>query len=114
MANHVTTAKRYMKALGVYRSEFDPIIRIYAGLREQYDELNQRFVESGYDYKEETDQGSKKHPLVTTLEALRRDILAYASQLGLTPQGLKRIQDPLDKKKQPSGLAAALEKLEAS
>jgi P27 family predicted phage terminase small subunit len=103
-----------MQSLGVYKKEFEPIIKIYSGLRTQYDELTERFEASGYEYSESTNQGSKKHPIVTTLESLRKDILAYASQLGLTPQGLKRIQeeDPFARAKKSSGLAAALQKLE--
>ena len=77
-----------MTALGVYKPEFDPVIRIFCQLKEQYDELTRQFLESGYRYSEPTRTGSKKAPIVTTLETLRRDILAYASQLGLTPQGL--------------------------
>lgn len=114
MATHASTARKYMQSLGVYKPEFEPIIGIYGGLRVQYDELSERFVRSGYDYQEATNQGSKKHPIVTTLESLRKDILAYASQLGLTPQGLKRIQeeDPFARAKKSSGLAAALQNLE--
>ena len=111
---HASTARKFMQSLGVYKKEFEPIIKIYGGLRTQYDELTFKFEASGYNYSEMTNQGSKKHPLVTTLESLRKDILAYASQLGLTPQGLKRIQeeDPFARAKKSSGLAAALQKLE--
>ena len=110
-----SAARKFMQSLGVYKKEFEPIIKIYGGLREQYDVLSKCFEASGYDYQEATDQGSKKHPIVTTLESLRRDILAYASQLGLTPQGLKRIQeeDPFARAKKSSGLASALANLEA-
>lgn len=110
-----SAARKFMQSLGVYKKEFEPIIKIYGGLREQYDVLSKCFEDSGYDYQEATDQGSKKHPIVTTLESLRRDILAYAAQLGLTPQGLKRIQeeDPFARAKKSSGLAAALQNLES-
>ena len=114
MATHATTARRNMQTLGVYKAEFEPIVKIYAQLRTQYDALTKQFISSGYEFMESTAQGSKKHPIVTTLESLRKDILSYATQLGLTPQGLKRIQeeDPFAKAKKSSGLAAALLKLE--
>lgn len=82
-----------MKALGVYKPEFEPIIEVYSQLREQYNISTQRFIDSDYNFKEYTNTGTKKAPIVTTLEALRKDILAYAAQLGLTPQGLLKADD---------------------
>ena len=48
-----------------------------------------------------------------TLEGLRRDILQYYSQLGLTPQGLKRINDQAmaPEQKNDSPLLNALKEL---
>ena len=82
-----------MKALDTYKMEFEPIVDIYVGLREQYDLLMNKFIDSGYRYDEITVQGTKKAPIVTTLEALRKDILSYASQLGLTAHGLLKINE---------------------
>jgi len=100
-----------MKALGVYKPEFEPIIEVYSQLREQYNILTQRFIDSDYDFKEYTNTGTKKAPIVTTLEALRKDILAYAAQLGLTPQGLLKADDAAFKKKKESGLGSILKEL---
>ncbi len=97
-----------MRQLNVYRPEFEPIIVVYCELREQYVELTRRFLESGYTIAEDTQTGSKKAPIVTTLEALRKDVLAYANQLGLTPQGLLRADDKAFVVKKASALAAAL------
>lgn len=82
------TARASMKELGIYKAEFEPIIKIYGELVEQYQKLTLEFTEGGYKYSECTQTGHKKSPIVTTLEALRKDILTYAVQLGLTPQGL--------------------------
>ena len=82
-----------MKNLGTYKVEFEPIMEIYVQLREQYDILTATYRASGYAYDETTQNGTKKAPIVTTLEALRKDILAYAAQLGLTARGLKQIRD---------------------
>jgi phage terminase small subunit len=106
-----TAARKNMIALGIYKKEFEPIIKIYGELSEQYEILTAEFVKSKYDYSEATAQGSKKAPIVTTLETLRKDILAYASQLGLTPQGLLRADDKAFSKKTSSALAAALKEL---
>ena len=102
-----------MTALGVYKKEFEPIIQIYCQLRKQYEILTDKFEESKYEYSEDTKTGSKKAPIVTTLESLRKDILSYASQLGLTPQGLLRADDKAFTKKEKNALAAALERIEA-
>ncbi len=101
-----------MKALGVYKPEFEPIIEVYSQLREQYKFLTERFIASNYDIEESTNTGSKKAPIVTTLETLRKDILAYATQLGLTPQGLLKTDDKAFKQKKQSALAAALKGLD--
>jgi len=107
----INQTRDQMKALGVYKPEFEPIIEIYCQLREQYNILTQRFIDSDYDFKEYTNTGTKKAPIVTTLEALRKDILAYAAQLGLTPQGLLKADDKAFKQKKQSAFSAALKEL---
>ena len=109
----INQVRDQMKSLGVYKPEFEPIIEVYCQLHEQYRVLTQRFIESGYRFDEYTNTGTKKAPIVTTLEALRKDILAYATQLGLTPQGLLKADDKAFAKKKPSALAAALKGLDA-
>ena len=101
-------AKNSMKELGVYKPEFEPIIEIYGQLIEQYEILTKKFIDSKYDFEETTAQGTKKAPIVTTLESLRKDILAYSAQLGLTPQGLLKTDDSCFKKKKVNALAEAL------
>lgn len=76
-----------MKTLGVYRSEYDGMIGIYAQLREQYDILTERFENSRYRINTKSAQGGlKKAPIVATLESLRKDILAYSDRLCLNPK----------------------------
>lgn len=101
---------REMKSLGIYKQEFLQIIEIYSGLLEQYTRLNEKFVKSGMDYEVMTMQGGlKKAPIVATLEVLRKDILNYASQLGLTVKGLDSIE--VEKEKPKSRLEQALSDL---
>lgn len=107
----INQVRDQMKSLGVYKPEFEPIIEVYCQLHEQYRVLTERFIKSGYDIKEFTATGTKKAPIVTTLEALRKDILAYATQLGLTPQGLLKADDDAFKKKKDSKLASVLREL---
>lgn len=107
----INQTRDQMQALGVYKPEFEPIIEIYSQLREQYNILTQRFIDSDYDFKEYTNTGTKKAPIVTTLEALRKDILAYAAQLGLTPQGLLKADEAAFRKKKESSLGSILKEL---
>ena len=104
----INRARESMVKLGIYKPEFEPIIEIYSQLLDQYEILTKKFVASGYNYSEPTAQGSKKAPIVTTIEAIRKDILSYASQLGLTPQGLLKADDGAFKKKKVSALSEAL------
>jgi phage terminase small subunit len=81
-----------MRQVNTYKPEFDPIIAIYARIRSEYDELCAEYMSTCYKFDEFTDTGgTKKAPIITTLESYRKDILAYASQLGLTPSGLNKI-----------------------
>ncbi len=107
---HAATIRRKMKSLGVYRNEYDQGITILAQLLDQYDELTKRFENSGLDFESLTNTGTKKAPIVTTLESLRKDILAYLNALGLTPAGAKKI-DVQENKIASNALADALKKL---
>lgn len=77
-----------MKKLGVYRPEYDRLIDIYAGLWEQYHRLMKAYdTGNGYKYAAKTgDESVKRSPLVATIEAVRRDILAYSDRLCLNPK----------------------------
>ena len=106
---HADEARSNMQNLGIYKPEFEPVIAIYGELCEQYEELTKRFVKSGYKYEVSTAQGTKKAPIVTTLESLRKDILSYAGQLGMTPQGLlKADENAFKAKKKTNALTEAL------
>jgi phage terminase small subunit len=103
--------KENMKQLGVYKPEFDLTISIYAGLIEQYQALEKEFKKSKFTVIEKTgySDNSKKSPMVATLENLRKDILSYSNALGLTPAGLKKINDEMKvEKKKVSKLEMAL------
>lgn len=76
-----------MKALGTYKKQYDRLIDMYAEMCEQYAILNEKFKNSKYSFEVDSAQGgSKKAPIVATLEALRKDILAYSDRLCLNPK----------------------------
>ena len=104
--------KRYMTSLGVWKPEYLITVEICAGLMDQYDAITTAWIASGMNPLEMTENGSKKSGIVTTLESLRKDILAYQKELGLTPAAMKRI-DAQEQLPQSSVLADALRKLDA-
>lgn len=98
-----------MKALGIYKEQYNKLIEIYAELVEQYSILVAEFEAGGYRYEVNTDQGgSKKAPIVATLESLRKDILAYSDRLCLNPKALETVTAETGKK---SALATVLKEL---
>ena len=82
-----------MEKIGVYRDEFAPTIERYVALNIEYKKLYKQYTDDGYRCSVPTAQGEKKAPIVTTLEALRRDILQMEDSLGLTPRGLLKIDE---------------------
>lgn len=98
-----------MKKLGVHKPQYNRLIDIYAELVFQYNILTVEFENNGYQYEVETDQGgTKKSPIVATLESLRKDILAYSDRLCLNP---KSIETVTTEKGSKSKLASVLSSL---
>lgn len=110
--NYASEIRKSMNNLGTYKAEYEPAIRILAGMRKQYDIIVKEFEEGGFRYSEQTEQGSKKAPIITTMESLRKDILSYMNALGLVPRVAGQIKElPQKETKKKSALAAAFEKL---
>lgn len=120
MAGRATTKetikKRTIEAmtnLNVYKAEYDAVIDIYSELKEQYERYTKELESQGYKYSEFTAQGGeKKSPLIAVLETLRKDILQYSVQLGLTPAGLKKMNEKSGDNEKKSILAEALKRIE--
>ncbi|OEH52960.1 terminase [Oceanobacillus sp. E9] len=101
---------RDMEGLGTYKPEYDAVITIYADLLAQYNQANQEFIESGYQYETKTAAGgTKKSAIVATLENLRKDIIAYSDRLCLNP---KSVETVTTESKGKSKLASVLSGLE--
>ena len=82
-------------------------------MREQYELYTKELKNKGYKYSEYTfSGGEKKSPLIAVLETLRKDILQYSIQLGLTPAGLKKINEKNEDESKKNLLAEALSKIE--
>lgn len=107
--NYALALRKSMQKMCTYRPEYENAIA--AQLMEQYDTLTRAFEESGWAYETSTATGTKKAPIVTTLESLRKDVLAYLSALGLTPAGAKKLDAVAAAKAQDDPLVAALKSL---
>lgn len=108
-----------MKEIGTYKPQFDGTIHLYAETKYQYEILMQNFYESGCKVTEEyTNKAGftnvRKTATYLALETLRRDIINHENILGLTPAGLRKINESEMKgKKKKSKLVEALRSVEA-
>lgn len=99
-----------MKGLGTYKPEYDAIITIYSDLLAQYEDANQKLIQSNYQYETETAAGgTKKSAIVATLENLRKDIIAYSDRLCLNPKSVENVTTDSPRK---SKLASVLSSID--
>lgn len=94
-----------MRKIKSYNKSFDHVIDVYARLLVEYDRTLEQFAKSGESYiiKHTNKNGSTnivKNPIYLIIEKQRTDILGYARELGLTPSGLKKLNDELSEKKE--------------
>lgn len=104
------------KAAGTYRDFFVPVIDTLAGILEKRDDAQAELdvSEDGLIVKHTNVAGKanyEQNPIVRLINDLNRDALAYWRDLGLTPAGLKRIDEQSMKPKKRSALADALKEL---
>lgn len=102
-----------MKDVNTYKTQFDATINIYAENQQMYNSAYKDFIISGGKMTEEytNNAGStniRKTATYMAIETLRNDLINYRSMLGLTPLGLKKINDEMNKKKKQSKLVQAL------
>lgn len=97
-----------MKAVGTYNTSFLYTVNVLAKVLADYESTTNQFKMIGGNIvvKYTNKNGSTnvvKNPLYLAIEKLRDDIISYSKELGLTPAGLKRInQDgniPVEKTK---------------
>ena len=114
-----TWAKRIKEATisaGTYRDFFDPVISTLAGILERRDMAEQIFKENGcvviVEHTNKSGATNKEqNPVLRLINDLNRDALAYWRDLGLTPAGLKRINEKALDKKKSNPLAEVLKDL---
>lgn len=103
--------------IGTYKSTFDPVVDALSKILAQRDAVYQQYLDEGSQaiIERTSDRGAvnaAKNPLLSLWGDLNRDALTYWKELGLTPAGLKRINEmAMTKQEKGSALEAALVKL---
>lgn len=90
--------KKACENIGTYSSEFDPVIRTLANLMESRDRVYEQFISSGGNpVISYTNKGGAtnlvKNPLMVSWLDIDAMALTYWRELGLTPQGYKKLSD---------------------
>ena len=107
---------RDMKEAGTYQKCFAATVDTLAGILEKRDKAQEMFEASGGNILvKHTNKGGatniEQNPALRLINDLNRDALAYWRDLGLTPAGLKRINESAVKKPKASALAEALKSI---
>lgn len=104
------------KAAGTYQSYFGAVIDTLAGILENRDGAQEAFyADGGNPIVEHTNKGgatnAAQHPMLRLVNDLNRDALMYWRDLGLTPAGLKKINDRALSKGKKTVLSDVLKEL---
>ena len=108
--------KLQTQAAGTYRTEFEPTIDALAEILEQRDWAYEQYINEGSQVvvvhvQDRGASNTKKNPLLQVWMDLNTQALAYWRDLGLTPSGLKKINEKLMDKPKKSALAEAMKSL---
>lgn len=110
MENKIKTEAGYkkdivkmMKQVKTYNKAFDITINTFAKMMFDYNTALDKFEKSGGSMiiKHTNKNGSTniiKNPLYQSIEKLRTDLITYARELGLTPAGLKKLNQKIEEK----------------
>ncbi|MDY2986124.1 MAG: P27 family phage terminase small subunit [Peptoniphilus sp.] len=94
---------KMMKQVETYNKAFDVTIDTFAKIVFDYNKLVDEFEKSGAEITvEHTNKNGStniiKNPLYQSIEKLRTDLITYARELGLTPAGLKKLNQKIEEK----------------
>lgn len=94
--------RKAMKEAGTYKPCFEAVISDCAETLNKRDEAEQTFRDSGgHVLVRHTNKGGatniEQNPALRLVNDLNRDLLKYYSELGLTPKGLKQIDQQAGK-----------------
>lgn len=108
--------KKACDEAGTYRPYFDMTIDTLADILAKRDDAQERYNSSGASpIVEHTNKSGatnlEQNPALQLINNYNRDALTYWRDLGLTPAGLKKINDKAMQKPKMSALAQALKEL---
>lgn len=94
---------KMMKQVETYNKAFEITINTMAKMLYDYNTSIDKFEKSGGNIliKHTNKNGSTnivKNPLYQSIEKLRTDLILYARELGLTPAGLKKLNQKIEEK----------------
>jgi len=106
-----------MTIAGTYDEIFDPVVETLVDILVERDRVYKQYVKEGSEplVKTVSDRGAenmRKNPLLSSWQELNKDALQYWRDLGLTPAGLKKIDEDSLKKEKMSTLDKLLSNLE--
>lgn len=104
---------RRMKAVGTYKDEFLPTVDRLAMLYIHREEIEKQFRDSGggavIEYTNKAGATNPaKNPYLAARDEVYSQLLAHERELGLTPAGLKKINDAAVKQTPRSSFADAI------
>lgn len=105
--------RKQIQATGTYRPAFSSVVDSLAKVLEQRDAAYQQFLAEGSKFvvKKVSDRGAvntAKNPLLQTWMDLNAQALSFWRDLGLTPAGLKKIDEEAMKPKKQNSLEKVL------
>lgn len=103
-------------AVGTYKAAFDPVIDTLASVLAQRDKTKAEFRKSGgksvVEYTNKNGSTNQiKNPLLILWDDLNKSALSYWRDLGLTPAGLKKLNENAMLPQKKNALSEALKKL---
>lgn len=105
--------KKAAEEAGTYRPYFDSVIDTLADILSRRDSIQKDYEDKGSQaIVEHTNKSGatnlEQNPSLRLINDLNRDALSYWRDLGLTPAGLKKINEKALQKQKGSALAEAL------
>lgn len=112
----ISKIKRDTKRAGTYKPYFDEVIKTLAAILEERDQAMETFEKTGGKViVAHTNKAGatnlEQNPALRLVNDLNRDALAYWRDLGLTPKGLKAINEQALQENKADALTEALAEL---
>lgn len=114
---YLVKINKAMRAADTYQEIYTEVIKTLAAVLAERDHIYEQYVKEGSEPLVDvlTDRGSpqrRPNPLLDQWNKLNQTALSYWKELGLTPAGLKKLNDEATKEPKMSPLDSVLAKLE--